>query len=987
MTLDTTAPVITITSPADGNTVTADTITVTGTVDDNTAAVTINGVNATVANNTFTASGITLAQGANTITITATDSVGNIRTASITITRLISGGIPPDPATVAPPIDRTATTTLTNATEFLYTGSNPIQTGVTSGTIKPKFAAVLRGQVFDSNGAALSGVKIAILNHPEFGSTLTRLDGMFDIAVNGGDWLTVNYEKNGYLPVQRKIDTPWQDYAWLPEVVMIPVDSKVTTVDLNSTIPIQTAQSNTVTDSDGTRKSTLLFSQGTTASMKLPDGTWQSLSNISVRATEYTVGENGPKMMPAELPPTSGYTYAAEYTVDEALAAGAKIVTFSKPIISYIENFLNFPIGGIVPVGYYDREHGVWIPADNGKIIKILGITNGMADLDIDGSGAPATSTALTAMGITDTERQTLATLYQTGQGLWRVPITHFTPWDSNWPYGPPQDATPPSQPPPKSDIPIDKPTCSGGSMIECQNQVLGETVTITGIPFTLHYQSDRVIGRKAAYTLEIPVSGASIPASLKNILLEVYIAGNRFTQTLPAAPNQKYTIEWDGKDAYGRTLQGSQPVTIRIGYEYNLVYQEPANFARSFAAISGIPMTVSRGSLPMTLWQEQNTTIGPWDTRGQGLGGWTMNIHHSYDPAGQVLYLGSGERRSSKDINNKITTIAGNGTAGYSGDRLPATSALLKYPSRVVVDAQGNLFFSDTGNYRIRKIGMDRTISTIAGNGFQGYSGDDGKAINVKISWSHGLTIDGHGNLFIADMDNHRIRKVSSDGIITTIAGNGTGGYSGDGGGATNANLNYPNGIAIDKLGNLFIADSSNHRIRKVTPDGIITTIAGNGTAGYSGDGGLANSARLNYPNEVIIDGLGNLFIADTSNHRIRKVSPDGIITTVAGNGSAGYGGDGGLAINASLNYPRGITIDSYDNLFIADTSNHRIRKVSPDGIITTIAGNGTAGYGGDGGQATSAKINSPYGVFVDGQGNLFITDRSNHRIRKVSL
>ncbi len=1006
--MDTTAPAISITYPLNGSTLAKNIISVTGTVDDNTATVTVNGVNAMVSNNTFNASNISLKDGSNIITVTAKDIYGNTSTVTITVFYALS--LPPDPATVAPPLDNTVATSLVNASAFLYTGNNPIQTGVLPETIEAKRVAVLRGQITASDGTSLSGVKITILNHPEYGSTLSRGDGMFDMAVNGGGWLTVSYEKNGYLPVQRKVDAPWQDYAWLDDVVMIPYDSKVTSIDLNAIVPIQVAQGSEITDADGTRKATLLFQQGTYATMHLSDGSWLSLSNINVRATEYTLGENGPKRMPGLLPPTSGYTYAVELSLDEAVTMGAKYISFSKPVITYIENFLNFPVGGIVPVGWYDRENEVWVPSDNGKIIKILSITNGSADIDINGSNTPASSSALLALGITDAERQTLATLYQPGQSLWRVPITHFTPWDCNWPFGPPDDATPPRLPEPEVNKPDNDPCTVPGSIIECQNQTLGESIDVLGTPFTLNYRSGRVQGRKVAYALKVPVSEAVLPASIEHIDLEIYIAGRKFTETFSPLPNQTYTFIWDGKDAFGRALQGLQPITVRVGYVYQAVYQEPANFAQSFGAVSGVPITTNRARQEITLWQERNTNIdiglGIWDARGQGMGAWTLNVHHSYDTSGQVLSLGTGGRRSARDI-KVIDTIAGGGDV-WPGDGGLATSVNLA-PSDVVTDSLGNLFISENSeylkHYRIRKISTAGIITTVASSG-------DGSVLRNP----NGIAVDDKGNIFIADTGYHRVRKVSPNGNITTVAGQGYlgpggrygswgiwgWGYSGDSGLAADALLYDPIGLAVDSQGNLFIADSSNHRIRKISPDGTITTVAGSGPCGfiydgytfycpgeYSGDGGPATNARLNRPTDVEIDNQGNLFIADRGNNRIRKVSPNGIITTVAGNGltvdgwgTGTYSGDGGPAINAGLNRPTRVALDNQGNLFITDAGNNRIRKVSSDGYITTVAGGGDCCNIEDRGLAIGSWL-SPGGIAVDEPGNLFIA--ANGRIRKV--
>ncbi len=332
------------------------------------------------------------------------------------------------------------------------------------------------------------------------------------------------------------------------------------------------------------------------------------------------------------------------------------------------------------------------------------------------------------------------------------------------------------------------------------------------------------------------------------------------------------------------------------------------------------------------------------------------------------------------------ITTVAGNGSSGYSGDGGPATSALLNFPMGVAVDSAGNLFIADDGNACIRKVSLSGIITTVAGNGSSGYGGDGGPATSAMLHSPRGVAVDSAGNLFIADTDNYRIRKVSSSGIITTVAGNGSSGFGGDGGPATSALLNFPRGVAVDSAGNLFIADDGDSRIRKVSSSGIITTVAGNGSSGFGGDGGPATSAQLHSPRGVALDSSGNLFIADADNYRIRKVSPSGIITTVAGNGSSGYGGDGGPATSALLDFPVGVAVDSAGNLFIADDGDSRIREVSSSGIITTVAGNGSSGFGGDGGPATSAQLHSPRGVVVDSTGNLFIADADNYRIRMVA-
>lgn len=338
---------------------------------------------------------------------------------------------------------------------------------------------------------------------------------------------------------------------------------------------------------------------------------------------------------------------------------------------------------------------------------------------------------------------------------------------------------------------------------------------------------------------------------------------------------------------------------------------------------------------------------------------------------------------------NGLIQTVAGNGTS--NGDAGPATTALFNEPTGVAVDSSSNVFVTDLANNRVREvISATGIVGTFAGNGTFGFSGDGGPATGAELAYPTGVFVGTSGNVFIADYDNNRIREVvTATGNIQTVAGNGTQGYSGDGGPATSAELNHPTGVFVDGSGNIFIADYGNQRIREVmTATGIIQTVAGNGTSGYSGDGGPATSAELNGPIKISMDSHGNIFISDFNNNRVREVlASTGNIQTVAGNGTAGFSGDGGPATNAELNFPRGVVVDRTGNIFITDTSNNRIREVSAaSGNIATVAGNGIAGFSGDGGPAASAELNAPESPFGDGQGNLFFSDASNNRVRKIA-
>jgi trimeric autotransporter adhesin len=376
------------------------------------------------------------------------------------------------------------------------------------------------------------------------------------------------------------------------------------------------------------------------------------------------------------------------------------------------------------------------------------------------------------------------------------------------------------------------------------------------------------------------------------------------------------------------------------------------------------------------------------------------------------------------------ITTVAGKGTGAFSGDGGPATSAELNLPSGVSVDRRGNLFIADLRNNRIRRVdGVTGIVSTVAGDGTR-HGGQDGMtATQVGLDLPTGVLVDAAGDLFVADMSNHCIRRVDHvTGIITTVAGTTTYGFTGDGGPATNAKLYAPKAVAKDASGNLFIADYGNHRIRRVDhATGIISTVAGDGARGFSGDGGPATSAELSIPSGVAVDSHGNLVISDTGNNRIRRVqmasvglalgsienrkdshvarpivtpsivlreTKPGVITTVAGGPSQGIGGDGEPATQAQLGQPSGVAVDSSGNLLIADPNNSRIRRVDgATGLIATVVGDHpcnnrglcVAGFGGDGGPAIKAELNYPWAVAVGGDGSLFIADMRDERIRRV--
>ena len=359
---------------------------------------------------------------------------------------------------------------------------------------------------------------------------------------------------------------------------------------------------------------------------------------------------------------------------------------------------------------------------------------------------------------------------------------------------------------------------------------------------------------------------------------------------------------------------------------------------------------------------------------------------------AGAVLFADFGNHRVRRIMAGTITTVAGNGVMGFAGDGGQAALAQLGQPRRMGFDLAGNLYVTQWTGSRVRRINTAGVISTVAGAGF-GFGGDGGPAVNALMRNPEGVAADPSAAVFISDAGNHRIRRVAV-GNISTYSGRSH--FAGDGGPGTAARIFMPYGLDSDAQANLYIADTLNFRVRKLTfsglaalkgaPEGTMTTVAGTGVSGFSGDGGQGTAAQLGEPRDVAVDSMGNVYIADRVNHRIRRLAANGVITTFVGNGTPGFGGDGGAATGASLDNPSAVAVDSQRNVFVADMGNNRIRRVTPQGTITTFAGTGEAGFSGDGGAATQARINTPTGIEIDTSGNVFICDTFNRRVRMVN-
>jgi len=612
------------------------------------------------------------------------------------------------------PIKPNEISTIDATAENIYTGDNPVQRGVDSTAIDPDKVTILRGNVTDIAGQALFGVIITVENHPEWGRTNTLVDGTFSLAVNGGELLTLNYLKPGYLSVLRQVKTAPKGFFWAEDVVMTLIDwAQGTTIDLSqaNTEPMQVAQGQIVTSTfelnpelnRPPRQPTMFFPLGTRATFS--DGT--QLDEFEVQITEYTIDDNDLAAMPVPLPAGSGYTYAVNISVD-----GRTDVQFSRTIPFYLTNFLDFPVGRIVLVGRLDEntDRG-WLPAADGRVIKVLNADNGMASLDTNGNGLPDDE-----LGITAAEKQEIAKQFPVGGEFLRIEINQLGDYDLNWPLRtPPQPAVKPGTITPTVNEVAENATLCSGCIIDAESYVLKKTIPVTGVPFNLNYRSNRTLGRTANYQFKIPLQDSSVhPPKLhppKRIKLEVSIGGQKINQVFSdnSADNpeaglntESYTYEWDGKDGYGRSLEGfgRHQATVRIGYVYNGFYERPSEVTQALIDSGVVQCSTEetsttpdepRGSFgcirvtddptdddirtdiparqEVTGWQEYTVNLGAWVPRAFGLGGWTLDIHHTYDPNDQVLYRGDGKQRRVLQPSNeegKILIASKDGGLAY---------------------------------------------------------------------------------------------------------------------------------------------------------------------------------------------------------------------------------------------------------------------------------------------------------------------------------
>ena len=836
--------------------------------------------------------------------------------------------------------------------------------------------AVVTGSILDAAGAPLAGVTVSILAHPEYGTTTTNEAGSYALPVHGGGAVTVACAKRGYIPAQRRGDVGWKEVAVMERVVMIAEDPAATAVSFDGNpATVLTHRSTDVVDGRGSRAVTLVFS-GDNGARVVSDGeNSEPLPSIVVRATEYPT----PLSMPAALPPASGFTFCAELAVD-----GAEQVVFEKPVVVYVENFLGFDVGMAVPVGSYDRQRGLWVPEASGQVVRLLdadgdGIVDAI-DADDDGSADDLDGDGDTgdeARGLRDTAR------YAPGATFWRTAISHFSPWDMNWAIGLPRYPRPEvvPQPYPDQSSPGEVDVCPVqiGSSVDQRQRTYHEEVALAGTGVGLHYASNAVPGYQSR--IVVPATGQSVPASLKRVDVELTVAGRRFEASLQAASNLKAEFLWNGLDFLGRAVSGGIGASARVRYVYDGRYFAAGDARWPFGLPgSSITDVVSRSEL--TVERVSALTVYRPGFRGDIAPGWTFTPHHRVDPADpRLMYRGDG---GLLENNTHVVATVPNGR--YSQENWEGGGGAL------AIDSAGSVFVTDawTAFRRVLKIDRRGVVTTVAGladgawwERCAGSSGDGGPATEACLGRPGDIALGPGGELYVAESSEGRVRKIDRYGIISTIAGGGE--SVDDGGPATGAALSRPVSVAADTHGNVFIADSGSGLIRRVDSRGSISTVAGGGDPEVTvEDGSPAGQAFLDGPIDVVAAPDGALYVAQALG-RIWKIAVDGTIALVAGRGGAVPSGEGEPALDVRFGDIASLALDRYGDLYVADASYGKVWKITPAGLVTRFAGAGSlSARSGEGIPALDAAI-WPQGLAVGPSGDVFI--ETGMVIRKISV
>jgi RHS repeat-associated protein len=906
--------------------------------------------------------------------------------------------LPPPASEVAPPITGDVPPTAYEAVSYLFTGTTPIQHAVQAGAIAPHSIVAVRGRVLTVQQAPLPGVRVSVMGHPELGFTYSRNDGTYDYAFNGGVATVLEYTRPGYLPVQRTLQEDWQTQAVVDDVVLTQLAPISATINPNLST-VQTVQGPEVSDDSGLRRPVLLVPPGTSP---IADVNGQSLplDSLTLRISEYTVGSTGPKAMPAALPPASAYTYAVEFSVDEVGPTAG--VRFARPLPYYLDNFVDFPVGAAMPMAFYDRAAGVWVPEEDGVVLRIHSITGGSANLSIDDADPnPTSDTVLSQLGIEPWERERLAALYPVGKTLWRVAIKHFSPCDINVNgslFVRPPDA-------PKPPAVVQRPTCDdqvAGSIINCQGRVLMEQIPLGDTGLTLQYQSDRTPGGVHHLNeIEIPLPQPE-PETARQMRLEISV-GRRLVQQLDlpiGTPSYRYV--WDGLDADGRPWPGPIEITVRIVFDWNIPYIQTPRAAtlssggsnRSFGAPIGCPggcdcvgggggavMPTASPRLVGAAWwafSARRHTIGGHTPTAYRLGGWDFTSHHHYSPLARKLYLGTGSTRSLDDEVQGIVPFAGMGTNQPVGDEVENNSAFradLGILRSIAASPDGTVYFQMDGANVLWLVTPDGKLRRMNLPSF--------------LASSKLLTVDPQGRPYLArNLTLGRLELTSEGPVWTRLAGAPHAGdpdYSGQSmpewsEGSLVRNVSF-RGFFDAAVG----SDGITYLVAQVPNPGNPSEPSRNVVLRIGADGHGSEIFAMRYydvARSIELDARQRLIIADQQTNQILRVQPNGILDVVAGGGTL-TSVEPHMALASRLGTFGDLSLANNGDIYFINDS--RLRVIDADGEISQVCWNDVPGSPSFfSGQAQTCGV--PTNVTSLPDGRVIVAERNERRLLAIN-
>ena len=986
-----------------------------------------------------------LGDGPHSVEIVATDGAGRTKSETLDVVKEAY------PMPEAPPLSETSITPFPQQVDFLYDGPDAVQTGLDEEALEERRIAVVTGKVFNGEGVPAAGVTVSVSEHPEFGETVSRENGQFFLVVNGGAELRLRYEVQGALPAERTVETKWNDYTWAEDVWLVTADPVGTPVAFGTSTPdIQVAESSVVSDDDGERQTRVLVRPGTQAWKQMADGSTVPLTGGTMRMTEYTVGEDGPKRMPATLPADTAYTWAAEFQLDEAQGLGVEHVQFSKPVAAYVENFLDFPVGTDIPIGTYEPSAGAWAGEPDGRVIEILAETAGRAVVDVTSLG-PATQEELDYFNFDDEELEELADAYEPGDTLWRTQLTRYSSVDwnhaflfnPNWLF------------PPDFDPFADPDDCceQSGSIIGVQNQSLGETADLGGTPYSLRYDSARAPGAIASRSVRVPLTGEDPDDDLTEVRVVVVVAGQRLIHTekapdhAPLAANLFHTFRWDGNDEFGRPMVGGANADIEIRNVYPAAYSPISRLGRARIAPAGLQwiespyfaggasvswgrsgggstlvetvsvppaagtppvdrdnlecdstetncwydvptpqeLGESRSGTPVT--RDYSVAIPYIDARSVGVGGWGVSVQHRYDTGTGTLYTGDGERRSADSLAPAISRVRD--PAGNPNDPVDLQSVS---SNSLAVLPDGSLLRSDPFAGHVVRDWPDGHTTVFAGNeSAPAGSGDGGPATAAGLGWVLSVAVGPDGSAYLGDYGAKTVRKVDPNGTISTIAGNGTT-TSGQQPTDPLQHAIEPEDIAVGGDGTVWIGDRFG--LHRLAPAGDMERLAGPYGCAPSGE------CRFDSPPVWYVAAANDGTVYWSASyggysHTYYRYRPGDAEPKVLANASDSVESEEGPFAQSSI-VPRDLAIDAAGRLLIAESesttnrhgiwrleTNGRVRQIGFDNCDDFTDGTGTL-FVGDGGPFRQACGRPEY--MAQGPDGLYIAEPGGRVLTRVS-